>query len=253
MVDGEGGRDPVNIVAIIQARMGSSRLPAKVMKDVSGQPMLARVVNRVRRAKMPSKVVIATSTETADVAIAEFCNAYSVPVFCGNELDVLDRYYQAARVHAADVVVRITSDCPLIEPEILDRVVNAFVMAQPDYASNTIVRTFPRGLDVEVVGMKALERAWREAAEAYQRTHVTPYLYQNQKLFRCLNLADELDHSAYRWTVDTPEDLEFVRAVYDQFENRDDFSWRDVLAMLGKHPELVALNQHIEQKALHEG
>ena len=243
----------MNIVAIIQARMGSSRLPAKVMKDVSGQPMLARVVNRVRRAKMPSKVVIATSTETADVAIAEFCDAYSVPVFCGNELDVLDRYYQAARVHAADVVVRITSDCPLIEPEILDRVVEAFQGSQPDYASNTMVRTYPRGLDVEVVGMAALDRAWREASGGYQRTHVTPYFYQNPMLFRCLNVADKLDHSAYRWTVDTTEDLEFVRAIYARLGPSGVFSWRDVLDLLECEPALVGINRGVPQKTLQEG
>jgi len=253
VADGEGGRDPVNIVAIIQARMGSSRLPAKVMKDVSGQPMLARVVNRVRRAKMPSKVVIATSTETADVAIAEFCDAYSVPVFCGNELDVLDRYYQAARAHAADAIVRITADCPLIDPELLDHVVNAFLVAQPDYASNALVRTFPRGLDVEVVSMAALERAWHEAPEEYQRTHVTPFFYQNPMLFTCLNVTDELDHSAYRWTVDTIEDLEFVRAVYARLGPADTFAWRDVLKLLEREPGLLEINRHVKQKSVREG
>src|ERR1019366_4838022 len=141
----------MNIVAVVQARMGRSRLPGKVMKDLSGEPMLARVVKRVSRAATLNKVVIATSTEPGDQVIADFCDAHSVAVFRGSELDVLDRYYQAARAHAADVIVRITSDCPLIEPRVLDRVVSEFQNSRPDYASNTLVRTYPRGLDVEVV------------------------------------------------------------------------------------------------------
>ena len=233
--------------------MGSSRLPGKVMKDLSGQPMLARVVNRVRRARMPNKVVIATSTETADDTIAEFCDVHSVPVFRGNELDVLDRYYRAAQAHAADVIVRITSDCPLIEPEIVDRVVEVFQESQPDYASNTMMRTYPRGLDVEVVGMAALERAWREAAEAYQRIHVTPYFYQNPTIFRCLNVTDEDDHGSYRWTVDTVEDLEFVRAIYARLGPSDVFGWRDVLDLLKCEPALAGMNRGVPQKTLQEG
>jgi spore coat polysaccharide biosynthesis protein SpsF (cytidylyltransferase family) len=223
------------------------------MKDVSGQPMLARVVNRVLRAKVPTKVLIATSTQTADDAIAQFCDTHSVLAFRGNELDVLDRYYQAAREHVADVIVRITGDCPLIEPELVDHVVNAFLLAKPDYASNTIVRTYPRGLDVEVVSMPSLECAWHEASEGYQRTHVTPYFYQNPMLFRCLNVADELDRSSYRWTVDTVEDLEFVRAVYGRLGPTDTFGWREVLDLLEREPALAGMNRGVPQKTLQEG
>lgn len=233
--------------------MGSSRLPGKVMEDLSGQPMLARVANRVRRAETPNKVVIATSTEAADDAIAEFCDVRSLLLFRGNELDVLDRYYQASRAHDADVVVRITADCPLIEPVILDRVVNAFQEAQPDYVSNTLVRTYPRGLDVEVVSIAALERAWREASESYQRAHVMPYLYQNPKRFRCLNVADESDYSAFRWTVDSAVDLECVRAVYSRLGPDDTFGWRDVLALLEHEPALADLNRAVSQRSLLEG
>jgi spore coat polysaccharide biosynthesis protein SpsF len=243
----------MNIVAVVQARMGSSRLPGKVMKDLSGEPMLARVVKRVSRAATLNKVVIATSAEPGDQVIADFCDAHSVAVFRGSELDVLDRYYQAARAHAADVIVRITSDCPLIEPRVLDRVVSEFQNSRPDYASNTLVRTYPRGLDVEVVSITGLERAWHEASKPYQRVHVMPYFYENPTLFRCLNVSSEQNYSEYRWTVDTPEDLAFVRSVYEQFENRDYFSWRDVIAMLEKHPELVALNRDVQQKSLQDG
>jgi spore coat polysaccharide biosynthesis protein SpsF len=223
------------------------------MKDLSGEPMLARVVKRVSRAATLNKVVIATSTEPGDQVIADFCDAHSVAVFRGSELDVLDRYYQAARAHAADVIVRITSDCPLIEPRVLDRVVSEFQNSRPDYASNTLVRTYPRGLDVEVVSITGLERAWHEACKPYQRVHVMPYFYENPTLFRCLNVSSEQNYGEYRWTVDTPEDLAFVRSVYEQFENRDYFSWRDVIAMLEKHPELVALNRDVQQKSLQDG
>ena len=215
--------------------------------------MLARVVDRARRAVTLTKVVVATSSEPPDSVIAAFCDAHPVLVFRGSELDVLDRYFQAARTHDADVIVRISSDCPLIEPEIVDRVVNVFQKSRADYVSNTLVRTYPLGLDVEVVSFAALERAWREAAESYQRVHVTPYIYQNRSLFRCLNVANDSDLSTGRWTVDTPEDLQFVRAVYEELKSRDDFSWREVLAVLENHPDMVAINQDIQQKALHEG
>jgi len=176
-----------------------------------------------------------------------------VLVFRGNELDVLDRYCQAARAHTADVIVRITSDCPLIEPEILDRVVNSFLVARPDYASNTMLRVFPRGLDVEVMAMAALERAWREAAEGYQRAHVTPYFYQHPTIFRCLNVTDDENHGSYRWTVDTVEDLEFVRAIYSRLGPGDAFGWRDVLELLHQEPELARINCGVQQKSLEEG
>lgn len=243
----------MNIVAIIQARMRSSRLPAKVMMEIAGEPMLAHVINRVRRASMPSKVIVATSTRSEDDVIQDLCNSRGVPIFRGSELDVLDRYYQASREYAADVVIRITSDCPLIEPEVLDRVVNAFLAARPDYASNTIVRSYPRGLDVEVVGIASLMRAWSEAAKAHQRAHVTPYFYENPTLFQCLNVADEFEHSVHRWTVDTSEDLAFVRAIYARLGPTDIFGWRDVLALLTREPELLNLNRSVQQKLLPEG
>lgn len=223
------------------------------MKDLSGQPVLARVINRVRRATTLDEVVVATSTKPADDVITEFCEAYSAPVFRGSELDVLDRYVQAARAHAADVVVRITSDCPLIEPEILDRVVHAFVEARPSYACNTMQRLFPRGLDVEVMSMAALERAWRETTEGYQRVHVTPYFYQNPTIFPCLSVTDPENHGSYRWTVDTVEDLEFVRAIYSRLGPGDAFGWRDVLELLHHEPELARINCGVQQKSLEEG
>lgn len=243
----------VNLVVIIQARMGSTRLPGKVLKDICGQPMLARVINCVRRATLPNKIIVATSTEPADNAVAELCAAHSIDVFRGSELDVLDRYYQAARAFAADGVIRITSDCPLIDPEVMDRAIGVFVDSQPDYASTALVRTYPRGLDTEVMSMSALERAWRSATEPYQRMHVTPYLYQNPAEFKCINVANDEDYSFYRWTVDTAEDLEMVRAIYDRLGPSDGFGWRDVLALMQREPALAGMNRGVLQKPLKEG
>lgn len=215
--------------------------------------MLVRVVNRVHRATTLNKIVVATSAENTDDVIADFCNAYPVPLFRGSELDVLDRYFQAAQTHAADIVVRITCDCPLIDPEVLDRVVGAFIQERSDYACNDIGRGFPRGLDVEVMSMAALERAWNEASAPYQRVHVTPYFYQNPALFRCLTVTDEDDHGPYRWTVDTVEDLEFVRAIYSRLGPGDAFGWREILALLDHEPELASINSGVQQKSLEEG
>jgi spore coat polysaccharide biosynthesis protein SpsF len=243
----------MNIVAIIQARMGSTRLPGKVLKDIGGETMLARVVKRTQRATSLSQVVVATTTSLADAAIVTECVRLKVPVFRGDEEDVLDRYYQAGQAHKADAVVRITSDCPLIDPGVVDQVVQAFLDARPDYASNTLERTYPRGVDTEVVTMTALHRAWREAREPYQRVHVTPYFYQNPQLFRLLSVKADADYSRYRWTVDTSEDLAFVQTVYTRLGNDDAISWRAVLTLLESEPVLAELNRYIQQKELSEG
>ena len=243
----------MNLVVIIQARMGSTRLPGKILKDICGQPMLVRVINRVRRATLLNQVIVATSTEAADDTVADLCAAHSVEVFRGSELDVLDRYYQAARSRGAEGVVRITSDCPLIDPDVMDRVIRVFLDSRPDYATIGLVRTYPRGLDPEVMSIDALERAWREATEPYQRMHVTPYLYQNPTEFKCVNVANDEDYSSYRWTVDTAEDLALVRAIYDRLGPSDGFGWRDVLALVQREPALVEMNRGILQKPLKEG
>lgn len=249
-------------VAIIQARMGSTRLPGKVLREIHGSPMLYHVARRALAASTLDTVVIATTTESADEEIVSFCHENALLCFRGSEQDVLDRYYRCAREYAAQMVVRITSDCPLIDPEIIDKTVEAFAFQSsrnqlpengpPDYASNCIVRTYPRGLDTEVMTFAALERAWLEAREPYQRAHVTPYFYQNPSRFKVLSVVGGSDFSAHRWTVDTPEDLEFVRAVYSHFGDNS-FSWNEVLRLLEHHPELSEINSSVLQKALHEG
>jgi len=233
--------------------MGSTRLPGKVMLDVCGQTVLARVVQRVRRSRLAGDVVIATTTKSSDDVVVEECTRLGAEVFRGSESDVLDRHYNAANHFHADAVVRICSDCPLIDPEIIDQTIQSFLDAQADYASNALERTYPRGLDTEVLTWQALERCWREARAFYQRSHVTPYIYENPDQFRIVRVRGRKDYSHCRWTLDTAEDLAFIRAVYERMEDKDGFSWRDVLSVLDEEPELMELNQHILQKVLQEG
>lgn len=232
--------------------MGSSRLPGKALKDIQGRSMLARVVRRAQRSSLIDRLIVATTDKEADDSIASECKILGVSVFRGSEDDVLDRYYQAAKAFSAEAVVRITSDCPLIDPDVIDRVVRVFLDNRPDYASNTIENTYPRGLDVEVFTFSALEKAWRNASRDFERVHVTPYIYLHPELFRKLSVTGEKNLSFYRWTVDTAEDLALVRAVYEKMGEDDDFSWRDVLDLFEREPCLAELNRHIRQKSLEE-
>ena len=243
----------MRIVAIIQARMGSTRLPGKVLKDLGGETVLARVIARVRRASEIEEVVIATTRQPDDDRIVDECRRLAVRVYRGETSDVLDRYYHAAEEVRAEAIVRITSDCPLIEPEITDATVRAFLERRPDYASNVLQRTYPRGLDTEIMTRDALVRSWRQAKEAYQREHVTPYIYENADQFTLHSVQGETDYSGHRWTLDEAEDMTFLRAVYERLEGDRCFSWREVLALLEREPGLIEVNRHVSQKALHQG
>ena len=242
----------MKVVVVVQARMGSTRLPGKVLLDLAGEPMLARGLNRARRARTVDDVVVATTTQPADDAIVGLCAQRGDCCFRGSEEDVLDRYYQAAMAYRADAVVRITSDCPLIEPEVTDTVVRAFLDRQPglDYAANVLPpRTFPRGLDTEVVRLDALERAWREDQNLAWREHVTTYIRRTPGRFQLHAVTNAVNYSAMRWTVDTPEDLAFVQKISDHF-GHDHFSWREVLAVLEEHPEWLEINRPVTQKGI---
>lgn len=242
----------MRIIAVIQARMGSSRLPGKVLRDIWGEGMLARVVQRARRAAGIDAVMVATTTEPVDQAIATECGRLAVPCFRGASEDVLDRYYQLACRDGADAIVRITSDCPLLDPRVVESVVAAFRTANCDYVSNTLERTYPRGLDAEVFTAAALARAWREARRPHERVHVTPYVYQNPRAFRLLSVISDGSYGGHRWTVDTPEDLEFARAIYARLAGENDFGWREVLAVLDREPGLSQMNSDVPQKTLEE-
>ncbi len=243
----------MQVVAIIQARMGSTRLPGKVLRDIGGNTMLARVVARVQRASLLDQIIIATTIEPADQAIVAECERLGVVCFQGSEEDVLDRYYQAAKTFDVDVVVRITSDCPLIEPAIVDQVITTFHETEADYVSNTLSRTFPRGLDSEVFKVSVLKQTWQKATKSYQRSHVTPYIYQNPDLFQLVEITSDINYSQHRWTVDTLADWQLVAAIYEHFAPQTDFDWQDILHLLKRQPQLQAINADIEQKELQQG
>jgi glutamate-1-semialdehyde 2,1-aminomutase/spore coat polysaccharide biosynthesis protein SpsF len=219
--------------------MGSSRFPGKTLADLAGRPMLARVVSRVRMAQAVERVVIATSTAVQDDPIAEFCREEKIACFRGSEDDVLDRFHGAATEHGTGIVVRITADCPLIDPGVIDRCIDRFQRGDCDYVSNALRYTYPDGLDTEVFSMAALQQAWREARKPSEREHVTPYLRSGK--FRVVNVENDVPlEKSQRWTVDHPADLEFVRAVYSAFGGRTDFRYQEVMQLLKERPELAA-------------
>lgn len=259
------------VVAIIQGRMSSTRLPGKILAEIEGRPMLQRVYERVSRAQLVNHVLFATSDHPSDDVVAEFCARQGLPYVRGNLYDVLDRYYQAARAAEATIIVRVTADCPLIDPQLIDEAITALKTGGYDFTCNRLPppwhRTYPIGLDVEVCTFAALERAWKEASQPHQREHVMPYFYEGSALqpiasgmesgvsprgFRLALLHAPTDYGHYRWTVDTAEDLEFVRRIFSHFGGRDDFSWQDVLVLLERHPELMAINAGISHKTLYD-
>lgn len=242
----------MRVVAVVQARMGSTRLPGKVLYDLGGEPMLARVVGRLTRAATVAEVVVATTIEPADQAVVDLCATRGWPHTRGSEADVLDRYHQAATTHRADVVVRITADCPMIDPGVVDEVVQALLdrLSAIDYVSNVVpTRSFPHGLDVEAFTAAALERAWREDDNPAWREHVTPYLYRRPDLFRTHCVVHPEDHGTVRWTVDTPDDFARAAAVYRHF-GHDRFTWAEALAADQAHPEWATINQNVRQRTL---
>lgn len=212
--------------------------------------MLTRVIHRLQWAEMLNEIIIATSIGPADDPIASLCKNKEWNCFRGSQDDVLDRYYHAAQAFQADIIIRITADCPLIEPRIVDEVLGAFRSQQStiDYASNMFPkRTYPRGLDTEAFTFKALEKAWREDRDPALREHVTQYILRNPQEFRMAGITSPRDLSFMRWTVDTWQDLELVRKIYKHFIS-EDFSWLEVVSFLELHPELLEINRHINQK-----
>ncbi len=275
--------------------MSSSRLPGKVMIDIAGHPMLQHVIEQTKRAAMIDGILLATTTDPSDDILEHFCKQLDVPCYRGSLPDVLDRFYHAAREFHADAIIRLTADCPLIDPALIDLTVMAFLgerlpqnlstsSIMPDNLSNIAYsfdftanrlpppwkRTIPIGLDVEVCSFAALERAWREADQTYQREHVMPYLYDGVTFppidiptgtewyieqnisgrgFKVGLLNHQPDYGSMRWTVDTPADLEFVRQVYTHFEGQPAFGWQDILSLLEQEPYLASINADIKHKS----
>lgn len=244
-------RASLKIVAIIQARMGSSRLPSKVLMDLGGETVLGRVVRRSRRSRLTHATVVATTELSGDDAIVEECQRLGVSFFRGLGENVLDRYYHAALEHSARLVVRLTSDNPLVDPDLIDETVMTILKSDADYASNRSPRIYPMGLDVEVCTFDALDRAWRLAKRPYELEHVTPYFYEHPEIFQCVGVKRSFDFSHHRWTLDTPEDLHLIREIYARLGNRDDFSWPEALEVMENSGQLASMNSHVAQKALH--
>lgn len=259
------------VAAIIQGRMASSRLPGKILADLGGQPMLQRVFVRASRSAAVEETLFATTTDASDDAVVEYCEFSGIPCTRGSPFDVLDRYYQAARRLKAAVVVRITADCPVIDPALIDEVVQVLAGGGYDFACNRLPppwqRTYPIGLDVEACTFEVLERAWKEAHEPQHREHVMPFLYEGVELlevdrrlqrgvsgrgFQVALLHHTTDFGGYRWTVDTPQDLEFMRRVYEHFSGRDDFTWREVLDLVHDRPRLMQINAGVRHKTLED-
>ena len=240
-----------NILTVVQARMGSSRLPGKVLLPLAGQPLLVRMMERVQRSRLVGTVVVATTTEAADDAVAACCTAHGLGCFRGDALDLLDRHYQAARQYRADVVLKIPSDCPLIDPAVIDQVLGVYLKNpnQYDFVSNLHPATFPDGNDVEIMRFEALKTAWYEAQRPLEREHTTPYFWENPDRFRLANVgwATGQDFSmSHRWTIDYPEDYEFIKAVYEALHpSKPAFGLDDILSLLEKRPDIAQLNDHL--------
>ena len=240
----------MKIVIIVQARMGSTRFPGKILKTINNQPMLIFQYKRLQRSKLSSLVCVATTNEKSDDIINELCLENNIPVFRGSETDVLKRYHDAANYFNADVVVRINSDCPLIDPSEVDKVINEWINSNPrvDYASNILEETFPLGMHTEVFSIQALEKAQAEARLSDEREHVTPYIYRNPSIFNLQSIVNNENLSHYRWTVDYPEDLDFVREVANNLIPKENFGMMEVVELINAKPNLKKINNMYKKR-----
>ncbi len=236
----------MSIIAIVQARISSTRLPGKVLKKIEGKTVLEHVINRAKAAKNISDVVVATTVKKEDLEIVKLCANLGISIFCGSEDDVLDRYYQTARLFKAEHIVRITSDCPLIDPQVLGKVIELYFLKKADYASNTMPETFPDGLDTEVFSFKTLKRAWENAKLSSEREHVTPYIRKNPNIFRLANFKSNINLNNKRWTIDEPEDFGFIKIIYKNLYPKDSlFGMETILNYLRENPEIEKINKNI--------
>lgn len=234
------------ILGVLQARLGSTRLPGKVLAPILGRPMVSLQLQRLGRARRMDALVVATGADPADDDVAALCRELCVPCYRGSQEDVLDRIYRAASGYGPGHVVRLTGDCALADPALVDEVIGEHLAGDHDYTSNCIRRTFPDGLDSEAMRFSCLEEAWREARLPAHREHVTPFLYQQPHRYQLGSVTAEADYSHHRWVVDREEDLELVRRIYRELYPGDPFfSWRDVLALVERKPELTGLNAGI--------
>lgn len=243
----------MKIIAIVQARMGSERLPGKVMLEIGGKSILSHVIARLKQSRFIDEIVIATTIDRKDDVIVEETKGLGIKFFRGSVENVLLRYYYAALENNADIIIRITSDCPLIDPKVIDKVITIYKENEYEIVANassdSSERTFPRGLDVEVFSFKQLEKAYINAIEDYQKEHVTPYIYENTN--NLYIYKNNIDYSKHRWTLDTEEDFELICKIYDElYKGTHDFYLCDIIELFENKPELYKINAHIEQKKL---
>jgi spore coat polysaccharide biosynthesis protein SpsF len=242
----------MKISAVIQARMGSSRLPGKILKEVNGKTLLEYQIERVSRSKYIDDIIIATTNEPIDDKLEDFCEKHKLLHYRGSETDVLSRYNEVILQYPTDIVVRLTSDCPLIDPDVIDLVINRYLDNKDsvDYVSNTLERTFPRGMDVEVFSTKVLTEINQLATKLHEREHVTPYIYLHDK-YNIQQVITQEDYSNLRWTVDTQEDFTLIKEIITRiYPIKPTFSLEDLISLTKKNPELIEINKHIEQKKL---
>jgi spore coat polysaccharide biosynthesis protein SpsF len=245
----------MRIVAVVQARVSSTRLPAKVLLDLGGKTALQRCVDRVARIEGIADLVIATTTNPEDEIIVRLARRLGVATYRGSETDVLSRYVEAARGADAEAIVRCTSDCPLLDPAVASDVVRTFQRGGADFAANHLVPNLPRGQETEIASREALERAHRDATSPEEREHVMPHIYRRQGEFRCVSVVTGTDETLprHRWTLDTIDDYRFLSVVYDELGPRGgEATMADVLALLESHPEITRINANVKQKALSE-
>lgn len=241
----------MKVVIIVQARMTSTRLPGKVLKEVLGKSLLEYQIERLKRVESAENIIIATTVNETDQPIIELCKRLSIDYFRGSETDVLSRYYQAALAYRADVAVRVTSDCPLIDPWVINQVIQYYLDNQfeYDYVSNSLERTYPRGMDTEVFSFKALKEAFQEATAQPDREHVTPFIHRQPERYHLGHVKYSEDYSHYRWTVDTLEDFELVQKIIEAlYPSNPEFTLEDCLRLLKRYPSWSKINSHIEQK-----
>ncbi|WP_434303281.1 cytidylyltransferase domain-containing protein [Clostridium botulinum] len=241
------------IIVIVQARMGSTRLQGKVLKKICGKTVLEHDIDRLRRIKNIDKIIIATTTLEKDNVIIKECERLRVKYFRGSEEDVLSRYYYAAKENNADVVVRVTSDCPLIDPQVSENIIEFYLDNKDkyDYVSNTIDRTYPRGLDTEVFSFESLEKAFKESKLQRDREHVTPYIWDNPQIFKLAQYKNDKDYSNLRWTLDTEEDFILIKEIYKELYNGEHaFYFEDILKLVKQRSELLEINKNVKQKSI---
>ena len=235
----------IMICAIIQARMGSTRLPNKVLMDLNGKSVLENIINRLKMSKYIDEIIVATSINSENKVIEELCRSKDVFCFKGNEGDVLDRYYQTCKtfnISNHDNIVRITADCPLIDYEVIDDIIFNHIKNNNDYTSNTIQPSFPDGLDCEIFTFLSLETAWKNAVLSSEREHVTLYIKNHPELFKLENILNSEDLSDLRWTLDEKEDFEFINKIYSCFLDSDIFLTDEILEVLREKPDLLSIN-----------